>query len=289
MNETEIELKPEQAEDFKKNVQPKLRYAEWLKIDTAEDAVNAQKMIKEIKQARAQFSEKFDAPVSAAQAALKAVNDLKKFFLDPFDRAEQIIKKKCLEFNDRIETESKEAERKAEAERQKIENEKKAKLQIKIDEENRKIAAAKREEERIQAEKDAEIKKVKDKEKAEQMRKDEEARRARQASIDAEAARKAQEKATELAAKKDELFVPPVEFTPAPAQIKSEGVAFKSVWKGECANMMKLCESIVAGKAPVHLLKIDQSELNTLAKSNRNTMPIPGLRFYEEKQMSVKA
>lgn len=144
-----------------------------------------------------------------------------------------------------------------------------------------KVITFTREEERKQQEiaKVAEAKRQAE-ERKERERIEEQARKAREAGK--------VEKAEALEQKAEAVTIAPV-FTPPPQPLKAEGSAFKKTWVGKCVSIMDLLKAIVEGKAPVSLIEINESAINTAAKTYKNTMTIPGLRFYEKTQMSVRA
>src|SRR3990167_828274 len=281
-----LELTSEQKQLVETEVTPIVEAANALVIKTSEDSFNAQNLTKEIKRRRATMHGKFDPPVRAGHLAWKAAKDLYNFFINPYDEAEIIIKRKVVTFQDENDRQRAEEQRKAEAESRRIEAEKQAKIQAKIDEENRKIREAQAEGVRKQREKDAELSRMRNKEKQEQARHEEEERRIRQAQIDDENRRQAELKKAELEERKENVVAPLV-FTPPPAP-KAEGTAFKKTWKGECVNIMDLLKAIVEGKAPVTLIEINQSAINAAAKTYKNTMTIPGLKFTEITDMSSR-
>lgn len=57
----------------------------------------------------------------------------------------------------------------------------------------------------------------------------------------------------------------------------------RDVWKGEVTDMKKLIAAAASGKAPPTVLMANQTAINALAKSLRDTMDIPGLRAYCDK------
>ncbi len=57
----------------------------------------------------------------------------------------------------------------------------------------------------------------------------------------------------------------------------------RDVWKGEVTNMLELIKAAASGKAPPTMLMANQTAINALAKSLRDTMDIPGLRAYCDK------
>jgi len=122
--------------------------------------------------------------------------------------------------------------------------------------------------------------KRKEDERKEKERLEEQARKAREAGK--------VEKAEALEEKAESVAIAPT-FTPPPAPIKAQGSSFKTVWKAEAVDLMLLCKSVVEGRAPIAVITVDQSALNSFAKGVRGAMPIPGLRFYEESSMSVRS
>ncbi len=57
----------------------------------------------------------------------------------------------------------------------------------------------------------------------------------------------------------------------------------RDVWKGEVTDMKALIAAAASGKAPATVLQGNQTVINALAKSLRDTMDIPGLRAYCDK------
>ena len=95
------------------------------------------------------------------------------------------------------------------------------------------------------------------------------------------------EKAEALRQQSEIVHAVPV-FTP-PAPEKVQGTAFKKVWKGEVTDIKALCLSIAGGTAPLNLLTVNQSAINAFAKGVKNTMPVAGIRFFEETEIAVRA
>lgn len=95
------------------------------------------------------------------------------------------------------------------------------------------------------------------------------------------------EKAEALREKKEAVAVLPI-FTP-PAPPKVQGAIFKKIWKAEVTNMSDLLLSISQGKAPANLIEINQSALNAFARGVKNTLSVPGLKFYETTDMSMRS
>ena len=77
-------------------------------------------------------------------------------------------------------------------------------------------------------------------------------------------------------------------FQPPPAPVAANGTVFKKTWKGEVTDLKALCDSVSKGKAPLGLIEINQSAVNAFARGVRDTMPVPGIRFFEDTNMSVR-
>jgi hypothetical protein len=76
------------------------------------------------------------------------------------------------------------------------------------------------------------------------------------------------------------LPVIPSEVQPAFQQAK--GVSTAVNWKGEVVSLEMLVRSIAAGQASISLVMPNQTSINALAKVTRNTLAIPGVRFFSE-------
>lgn len=96
------------------------------------------------------------------------------------------------------------------------------------------------------------------------------------------------EKAEALREQAEQVVVQPTFVAPAPAP-KTNGAAFKKVWKGECTDLLALCKAIAEGRAPVSLIVASQSEINAYAKVIKDTMQVPGLKISEVTEMAVRS
>lgn len=82
----------------------------------------------------------------------------------------------------------------------------------------------------------------------------------------------------------EEIIEAPVEsFEPAPERVapayKAQGVSTQTRWKGECFSLPALLKAVAAGRAPLKLIKVDQSALNAFATSCDGETKVPGIRF----------
>ena len=62
----------------------------------------------------------------------------------------------------------------------------------------------------------------------------------------------------------------------------------KDNWKGEVHDLLLLLEAILDGKAPINLIKVDETALNSIAKSLKGAVNYPGIRFYNDKIMAIR-
>lgn len=118
----------------------------------------------------------------------------------------------------------------------------------------------------------------------------ESAERKRKAELEAQAARHEAngniEKAEQRRELAEQVFIAP---RPVVANvIKAEGQSLKEVWSAEVTDLHALIKAVAEGRAPITLVMADQSALNKQAKATKNAFPIPGVRFFSTKQMSVR-
>jgi hypothetical protein len=76
------------------------------------------------------------------------------------------------------------------------------------------------------------------------------------------------------------LVVAPPRVEPTFQQAK--GVSIATNWRGEVVSLEKLVQAIAAGQASIGLVMPNQTSINALAKATRNTLAIPGIRFFSE-------
>lgn len=123
----------------------------------------------------------------------------------------------------------------------------------------------------------------------EQQRKAEEAARKERERLErraAKAAEKGQEdKAFELQAQAETVHPPVVAFEKPQAR----GVSVRQNWKAEVVDFQALVRAVAEGKAPARLLKVDQTELNKLAKALQDELSYPGVRAYAEDVVAARS
>ena len=123
-----------------------------------------------------------------------------------------------------------------------------------------------------------------------QAKAEEEARKERE-KLEAKAVKAAEkgqnERSDALKEQAASVVAAPVFTHPEPVQAK--GTAFKVTWKAEVTDLPTLLKSIAEGRAPLGLISVNESALNAYARGVKGTMPVPGLKFFEEKSLSVRS
>lgn len=71
-------------------------------------------------------------------------------------------------------------------------------------------------------------------------------------------------------------------YVPISKSPKARGVSQRNTWKCRIVDFKALMRSILADKAPLHLISFNQSYANIFARSVRGTLDIDGLEFYED-------
>lgn len=72
----------------------------------------------------------------------------------------------------------------------------------------------------------------------------------------------------------------------APAVAKVSGVSTRTTWKAETINKAELVAYVAANPQFLHLLDVNTSALNQLAKAMKETLALPGVRVFEEKTLA---
>lgn len=68
----------------------------------------------------------------------------------------------------------------------------------------------------------------------------------------------------------------------------NQGLSIRNNWKGKVVDLDLLINAVAQNKAPKGLIKVDEVELNKLAKSTTGVLNIQGIKFYNDKVVSVK-
>lgn len=216
----------------------------------------AGEMLQALKDKARQIEEFFEADIQRAHAAWKGLTTKRASFLDPLKEAITIVSSRYATF-------AQEEKRKAEAERRRREED-----------------ARKAEEERLRAEAEAR------RQEAERL----EEERAQRATTIAE--RDALlEKAEELKADAQQLDLTaatvqaPVVHV-APTVTPPKGVTVKSNWTHEVTDKLALVKAVAEGKVSVEAVLPNDTYLRARAKADKNTVQIPGVRFFDAGSVS---
>lgn len=78
--------------------------------------------------------------------------------------------------------------------------------------------------------------------------------------------------------------------TPKPVESKVPevtGTTFKDNWVGEVVDLSALIKAVAEGRAPENLLMANAPAINKQAKATKDSFKIPGVRFWNEKTISI--
>lgn len=84
-----------------------------------------------------------------------------------------------------------------------------------------------------------------------------------------------------------EMAPPPAVYTPPPA--KAQGISQRDNWKAELTDMKALARAVADGKAPVTLLQLNSVVAGQMARSLKDAMSYPGVRFYNDPTIAARA
>ncbi len=232
--------------------QSALAMVQSMVIDSSETYELAADELKAIKAKAKTIEEQRVSITGPINKALKAVNDLFRAPGEYLEQAEKIIKGKMLAYTTEQQRIADEERRRAEAVI-KAEQDRLAREAAELEK------AAKAEAEKHLAAGDAEM----------------------AAQVEAAAAiESASLSATALV-----MTAPAPQVAPA----KAAGISTRSSWKATCENKAALIAFAAANPQFQNLLDVNQTALNQLAKAMRETLQIPGVRVYEEKQLASRS
>ena len=265
MENTTIAIKDDEKLIGESNVLVEQANAFVIKDDlTFNQAVDLEKTLKLFLEGPGKYH---DDEIEMAHALHKKLCSKRNAIIEHVQRAWKSLKDRRAAWQDQQQRKREEEQRRAEAEARRIEAEKQAKIQAKIDEENRKIREAQEEESRKQREKDAELSRIRNKEKQEQARREEEDRRKAEERRLEEERRRSAEKTAALEEKKESVYVAPRIVAPVSAPA---GVSVQYSY-----------EPVVENKALIpDIYKIvDLAGLARDQKSRKGELVVPGVRF----------
>lgn len=92
-------------------------------------------------------------------------------------------------------------------------------------------------------------------------------------------------KVEELKEKKEDIYIAvPVLAT---QDLKVEGLQIRKRWTAEVTDLMALVKAIANGQVPISAVDANMPTLNKMALVNKDTMPVPGVKFYQ-KEITAK-
>lgn len=247
-----------------------LDQANSIVIKNDEAAASAKNMLDSMKLFLETAGTYHDEEIEAANRLHKLLCGKRNAIVNPVKTVYDRLKNDLASYIDAQRRKAEEAKRKAEAEARRIEDEKKAAIQAKIDEENRIIREAREAEERRQREKDAELARIKNKDEREKREKEEAERRAKQTAIDEQERIKAESKVEKLEAKKEAVFV---ETKPVAAVSVPAGVSVNYAW-----DVRVIDKSLV----PLEYMTVDISSLERVQKVMKGKLVVPGVEFIQK-------
>lgn len=212
--------------------------------------------------------EKRTAITGPLNQAVKAINDLFRAPKTYLEEAEKTLKDAMLTYDREQQRKAdearREAERKAQEERERIE------------------AQARETARKAQEEADRIAKEAAD------------AAASGDAAKAAELEQQAQQAAADGAARAESIAMEAEMVTAAPVRIataapKVSGLSTRKNWKARCTDKMQLIAFIATRPEFQNLLDINQSALNAIAKAQKEAMNIPGVEAYPDEVMSARA
>jgi len=210
----------------------------------------AGEMLQTLKAQKARIVEFFEADIARAHAAWKGLTTKRAGFVDPLDEAIATL-------SARYGTFAKEARDAAERERKRLEREAQEREQARLREEADRLAAE-----------------AKAKEEAALMaptRSDALALETEAAELTTTAAEVRQEAATVQA---------PV-LPSRPTVTPPKGTSVKANWSHEVTDLMALVKAVAAGTVSIQAISANDTYLRQRAKADKDTVRIPGVRFYD--------
>lgn len=210
----------------------------------------AGEMLQTLKDQKNRIIEFFEADIERAHAAWKGLTTKRAGFVTPLDEAIATL-------SARYGTFAKEAREAAERERKRLEQEAQERERARLKEEADRLAAE------AKAKEDAAL--------MASSRSDALALETEAAELKTSAAEVRQEAATVQA---------PV-LSARPSVTPPKGTSIKANWSHEVTDLMALAKAVVAGAVSIQAIAANDTYLRQRAKADKDTVRIPGVRFYD--------
>jgi hypothetical protein len=112
---------------------------------------------------------------------------------------------------------------------------------------------------------------------------------ARERALAEEIAAKAQAEGLTPDAAIDALCVVGEELEVAQEEEPAAGSCVVKSWDAEVVDLRALVEAVVAGAAPLELVRADDSAVRIFARAHGETASVPGVRFFQKSSLRVKS
>ncbi len=276
--------------------------ANAMQVTTQEEANLASAWLSHRKSVLAAFLEWFAPIKEATWAAHKKNTEKEKSIKEPNEKAIEIVRRKITLFvfekarkaeeeAERIRLEAVKAEQ---ARREKEEAERKERQRIEDEARAKEEASIKSEREKLEAEKKAQadaLAKAGMEAEAERIRKETAAKIELQKLLDEQKRIKEENARLEEERRAKEALEAPI-YVPEPVVVveKTEGVTGAVAWKAEVVDIRAFCRGIAEGKTPPDVITVNQRKLDALAKTwkGRTGEHHPGVRAFEDKTIRTR-
>lgn len=247
--------------------------AKSLVVHDADSHGAALALLADLKAQERKFEDDLAEQTKRAHETHKWFTTFRKTLCDPLARAAELLKPRISEYERKAKEEAAKKEREAREAQERVERERRAADEARAAEEKRKADEAAAAAQRA----------------SEEARKAGDADAAELAALEAADAEEVSRRAAaEQAAIKAEPVVPPPVVRVAPALASVAGVSTRTTWKAEVTDLHELVRYVAAHPEWLALLTADMTQLNTLARSQKNRMQIPGVKAVEESGFSVR-
>jgi len=224
-------------------------------ITTAAQFELAGEMLTTLKDQKRRIVDFFEADIQRAHAAWKGLTTKRASFVDPLDEA-------ISNLSARYGTFAKEAREAAERERRRLEKEAHEREQARLKEEADRLAAE------AKAKADAALE-----------------AKTREEALALEAQAEDLQKAAEYT--KIEAATVPAPVLPArPVVTPPKGTTVKANWSHEVTDLTALVKAVAAGTVSIQAICANDTYLRQRAKADKDTVQIPGVRFYDAVSVS---
>jgi len=262
------------VDTLKQDIAPIVARANAITVHTPDQRTEAVEFLKAVKGAHRRVTDFFAPLVDATHKAWKRTTEARLSILDPLETAERAVKTTVTTYDQ---------------EQERIRLDEQRRLQAIADE----VARKERQKIEQEAARQRDIQRQKEFEAAEARRGAEEASGAERKRLlaEAEAAeRKAAAAAAKVEVKEEQTaaIVAPVVTISAPEKPKGEST--RKLWKARLTDKAALIQAAAEGnEIATTCLAFDQTAANRLATATKGAMPCPGIEWYAETSLAMRA